>query len=79
MQEIVKRKENIAKVKIKNTKNLYTRNPLCEVTDTGNGFIAHFPSHSACYQDHYVCLEYAQAAWLVMCFGEFKDELGFKP
>jgi len=77
MTEVVRRKNNVAKVKLKNTKNLYTRNPFCKLTDTGNGFIAHFPSHSACYQDSYVCLEYAQAHWLVKCLGEFKTELGF--
>lgn len=34
------------------------------VTDTGNGYIAHFLSHSSAEQDAYVCLDYAQAHWL---------------
>lgn len=45
--------------------------------DTGNGFIAHFPSNSFTQQDYYVCLDYAQAYDLVLALSAFKRELGF--
>jgi hypothetical protein len=51
---------------------------LCSVKDTGNGYIAKFPSHSSCYQDYYVCLDYAQARDLILGLSAFKKELGFK-
>lgn len=37
---------------------------LCKLTDTGNGYIAKFPSHSSCEQDHYLCMDYAEAEYL---------------
>jgi len=49
----------------------------CVLTDSGNGFIAHFPSDSIVRQDHYVCLDYAQARDLVLALSEFQKELGF--
>lgn len=50
---------------------------LCFITDTGNGFIAKFPSHSATHQDFYVCLDYAQAHDLILGLSAFKKELDF--
>ena len=50
---------------------------LCSVKDTGNGYIAKFKSHSSCYQDYYVCLDYAQAYDLILGLSAFKKELGF--
>lgn len=49
----------------------------CELTDTGNGFIAKFPALLACDQDYYVCLSYSQARDLVLAASAFKEELGF--
>jgi hypothetical protein len=60
-------------------KNYY--NPgrtLCEVTDTGNGFIVKFPTHNSVTQDYYVCLDYAQASDMILGLSAFKEELGFK-
>jgi len=37
---------------------------LCRITDTGNGFIAHFPSYSSCHQENYICMDYAEADYL---------------
>lgn len=51
---------------------------LCQLDDTGNGFIAHFPSHRATHQDYYVCLDYAQAYDLILALSAFKKELGFE-
>jgi len=51
---------------------------LCQVDNTGNGYIAKFPSHSACYQDYYVCLDYSQAYDLILALSAFKKELGFE-
>jgi hypothetical protein len=50
---------------------------FCTVEDTGNGFIAFFPSHHSSYQDYYVCLDYSQARALVLGLSVFKEELGF--
>lgn len=49
-----------------------------ELTNTGNGYIAHFPAHSSTTQDYYVCLDYAQAYDLILALSAFKKELGFK-
>lgn len=38
---------------------------LCTITDTGNGFIAHFPTYLETMQDNYVCLSYCEADYLV--------------
>ena len=56
----------------------YPGETRCIVEDTGNGYIAHFPSNSATRQDYYVCLDYSQARDLVLGLSEFKEELGFK-
>ena len=49
----------------------------CVLTDTGNGFIAKFPSHSSTEQDYYVCMDYVQARDIVLALSKFKQELGF--
>jgi hypothetical protein len=49
----------------------------CYLENTGNGYIAHFPSHSSTHQDHYITLDYAQAYDLVLALSAFKKELGF--
>lgn len=49
----------------------------CEVTDTGNGFIIKFPAHNCTVQDYYVCLDYAQASYMIHGMAAFKKELGF--
>ena len=50
---------------------------LCQLDDTGNGYIAKFPSHRTTHQDYYVCLDYAQAYDLILALSAFKKELGF--
>ena len=37
---------------------------LCEITDTGNGYIAYFPSYSSTMQDNYICMDYSEADYL---------------
>ena len=49
----------------------------CEVTDTGNGFILKFPAYNCTVQDYYVCLDYAQANYMIHGMAAFKKELGF--
>ena len=49
----------------------------CVLRDTGNGFIAKFPTHSSSSQDYYVCLDYAQARDIVLALSKFQKELGF--
>lgn len=66
-------KDNIIKVKADKgyNKGLST---LCKLTDTGNGYIAKFPSHSNCFQDQYVCLDYDEAEYLYLALSKvFKD------
>lgn len=46
--------------------------------NTGNGYIAYFPSHSPAWQDYYVCLSYDQAYDLILALSAFKKELGFE-
>ena len=50
---------------------------LCHLQNTGNGYIAYFPSNHVSRQDYYVCLDYAQAHDLVLALSMFKKELGF--
>lgn len=50
---------------------------LCNLTNTGNGYIAYFPSNSSTRQGYYVCLDYAQAHDLILALSMFKKELGF--
>ena len=50
---------------------------LCQLEDTGNGYIAKFPSHRSTHQDYYICLDYAQARELVLGLSMFKKELEF--
>ena len=50
---------------------------LCHLENTGNGYIAYFPSNCATRQDYYVCLDYAQAHDLILALSAFKKELGF--
>lgn len=37
---------------------------LLKLRDTGNGLIAKFPAHSACFQHNYICLKYDEAEYL---------------
>jgi len=50
----------------------------CRLTNTGNGYIAWFPSHQSTQQDYYVYLDYAQARELVLALSMLKKELGFE-
>jgi len=52
-------------------------NALCEVTDTGNGYIVKFPASDCTKQDYYVCLDYSQAYDMILGLSAFKKELGF--
>lgn len=73
------KKEVTAKVVIKTRNGFIDNNRnLCVVEDTGNGYIAHFPSFTSTQQDHYVCLDYAQAEYLMQAIAEFlgKEVLG---
>lgn len=38
---------------------------LCTVQDTGNGYIAFFPSHASHIQDNYICMGYDEADYLL--------------
>jgi hypothetical protein len=49
----------------------------CICTDTGNGFIANFPSNNSAQQDYFLCMDYSQARDLVLALSHFQSELGF--
>lgn len=49
----------------------------CICTNTGNGFIAYFPSNNSAQQDYFVCMDYSQARDLVLALSHFQSELGF--
>ena len=49
---------------------------LIKVKDTGNGLIAKFPAWRNIEQDYYVCLDYAQAAYLFEALKEY-DKMGY--
>jgi hypothetical protein len=49
----------------------------CELTDSGNGYIARFPASSSIEQDAYVCLDYAQARALILALTPHAKALGF--
>jgi hypothetical protein len=38
---------------------------LCKLNDTGNGYIAYFPSYSCAKQDNYICLDYDEADYIL--------------
>ncbi len=37
---------------------------LCKVEDTGNGYIAYFPTYSSVGQNNYICMDYVEADYL---------------
>jgi hypothetical protein len=74
--QTVERDDNVAKV-IQGEGYYHPGQPSVELTDTGNGYIAKFPSHESTTQDYYVCLDYAQARDIVLGLSAFKKELGF--
>jgi hypothetical protein len=43
---------------------------LLSLRDTGNGFVSLLNSYSIVEQDHYVCLDYAEAEYLYYAIGE---------
>jgi len=47
---------------------------LCKLTDTGNGYIAYFPTYSCVNQDNYVCLDYAEADYLLKALTFLKSK-----
>lgn len=49
----------------------------CELTDTGNGFIAYFPGNGSCDMAHCISLDYAQARELVLALTPHAKRLGF--
>ena len=75
--QIVDRQDDIAEVTT-GPGYAWPGQTTCRVMNTGNGYIAHFPAHSATTQDYYVCLDYSQARDLVLGLSMFKKELGFK-
>ena len=75
--QIVERQGDIAEV----TTGPGYRHPgetTCRLENTGNGYIAYFPSPVHHAQDYYVCLDYSQVRDLVLGLSMFKKELGFK-
>lgn len=76
-EDIVDRADNIATV-VQGVGYYHPGETRCELTDTGNGYIARFPAHNCTRQDYYVCLDYAHARDIVLALSKFHKELGFK-
>ena len=74
--ETIVREDNVAKV-IAGDGYYNPSHSLCEVTNTGNGYIIRFPAHNCTQQDYYVCLDYAQAYDMILGLSAFKEDLGF--
>lgn len=75
-EENIVREDNVANV-IANRGYYNPGRSLCEVTNTGNGYIVRFPAHNCTQQDYYVCLDYAQAYDMILGLSAFKEDLGF--
>ena len=69
-EDIVEREDEHATV----TQGLGYRdhgNLRVQLTDTGNGYIAFFPSNTSTRQDYYICMDYDQARDLVLALSMF--------
>jgi hypothetical protein len=75
-RETVVRKGNVSRV-LAGVAYYNPGSAMCEVTNTGNGYIVKFPSHNSVTQDYYVCLDYAQAYDMILGLAAFKEDLGF--
>lgn len=78
MDYTIKQKGDV--VKIKASQFAWSDNvkgkTLAKVTDTGNGYIAHFKSFSSARQDSYVCLAYDEADYLLQALLAFQKAKG---
>ena len=71
--ETVRRKDNVVRVKARSGYNKGV-GLLCRLKDTGNGYIAKFPSHSSVEQDNYLCMDYAEASYLYAALGAMLEK-----
>ena len=70
--EKVKRKDNKISVSAKSGYCDHV-GKLLTLKNTGNGYIGRFHANSACRQDHYITLDYAQADELYLALKEVFD------
>ena len=71
--ETVRRKDNVVRVEARSGYNKGV-GLLRKLKDTGNGYIAKFPSYSSLTQDHYLCMEYDEAAYLYAALGAMLEK-----
>ena len=76
--ETVRRKDNVVRVEARSGYNKCV-GLLCRLKDTGNGYIAKFPSYSSHTQDHYLCMEYDEAAYLYAALGAMLEKKHDRP
>lgn len=74
--DVVRTRGNVTRV-VRGERYRHAHSVACELTDTGNGFIARFPARDCTEQDAYACLDYAQARDLVLALTPHRKELGF--
>ena len=68
----------LPKVIVKRGKGYSKENSVaCELTDTGNGYIAKFPAHGSTDQDQYISIGYDDARSLVLALSPHAKDLGF--
>ena len=71
-QEIIKRKGSTVRVLFgKGYASSVQGRIMVKVTNTGNGYIAKFPSCSSSDPDNYAVLDYSEAHALWLALGEF--------
>lgn len=73
----IKRRDNVVKIRAEDSygwRQDIVGETLCKVTDTGNGYIAKFPAFNSTEQDNYVCLDYAEADYLLQALKLFMEK-----
>ena len=73
MEEVkIKKDGNVVKI-IAGADYTQPGNVLCKVKNTGNGYIAKFPSWTCINQDNYICLNYAEAHYLRIALNKLEE------
>jgi len=77
MKDKVTRKGSVVKITAGSAWQPFVQGKtLAKLTNTGNGYIAKFPSFSSAQQDVYLCLDYSNAVLLYQALGKFTKEMG---
>lgn len=76
MKEQIKRKNNVVTIRAQSGYLPHVNGKImCKVVNTGNGYAARFNSFSSSTDDHYVHLDYSEAALMLKALVAFAPEL----